>query len=237
MACSGKTAHKQQVTGYKHIGRMLIFAYLLGACTTEPSNPATINVCDGLDPRTFYVINHGLHTGIAVNRKDLADITPFLTTDLGSEEYIEFGWGDERFYQARTVTFGLAIQAMLWPTSAVLHVAGIPETPQSYFSNSEILEISVPQSGYNKLLVYIVETFERTIDGNLVRLGPGLYGNSYFYRANGSFHTFNTCNTWVAKSIEASGFPITSRGIIRAENLLSLLRRGIDTDMNCFSIR
>ncbi len=214
---------------------MILFASILAACAPQLVNSPTINECEEL--RTFYVINHGLHTGIAVNRKDLIDIVPALETDLDNGEYIEVGWGDERFYQARTVTPGLAIQAMLWPTSAVLHIVGIPDTPQRYFSGNEILELSVPQSGYERLLAYIAETFERTANGHITRLGPGLYGNSYFYRATGSFHTFNTCNTWVAKSIEITGYPITSDGIVRAENLLSQLRRGIDRDMQCFSIR
>lgn len=216
-------------------GCMLIFASLLAACTAGLVNSTTINECEEL--RTFYIINHGIHTGIAVKRKDLTNIVSALENDLDSAEYIEVGWGDERFYQARTATLGLAIQAMLWPTSAVLHVVGIPDTPQRYFPGNEILEISVPQPGYEKLLAYIADTFERTDDGQTTRLGPGLYGNSHFYRAKGDFHAFNTCNTWVAESIETSGYPITSQGIIRAENLLSRLRRDIDMDMKCFSVR
>lgn len=218
-------------------GCMLIFAFLLSACAAGPINPATVNACEEPELRTFFIINHGLHTGIAVKRKDLTNIVSALENDLDSAEYIEVGWGDERFYQARTATLGLAIQAMLWPTSAVLHVVGIPDTPQRYFPGNEILEISVPQPGYEKLLAYIADTFERTDNNHITRLGPGLYGNSHFYRAKGDFHAFNTCNTWVAESIETSGYPITSQGIIRAENLLSRLRRDIDMDMKCFSVR
>jgi len=226
---------KQQAAWHVRAGCMLIFASLLCACTTEPLNSPMINECEEL--RTFYVINHGLHTGIAVKRKDLTNILPSLENDLDDGKYVEVGWGDERFYQARTVTPGLVIQAMLWPTSAVLHLVGIPDTPQRYFPGNEILEISVPQPGYEKLLAYVAETFERTEDDHITRLGHGLYGNSHFYRAKGVFHTFNTCNTWVAKSIEISGYPITSRGIVRADNLLSRLRRDIDTDMKCFFVR
>jgi len=216
---------------------MILFASFLGACVASPINSEIIDECEALESGTFYIVNHGLHTGIAVKRTDLTEIVPSLENDLQSGEYLEVGWGDERFYQAQTVTPGMAIQAMLWPTESVLHVVGIPDTPQRYFPKNEILEISVHQPGYEKLLGYIADTFDRTSDGHITRLGPGLYGNSHFYRATGSFHTFNTCNTWVAKVIETSGYPITSDGIIRAENLLSQLRRGVDSGMKCFSVR
>ena len=216
---------------------MVLLTSLLAACVANPINSAVNNECSEPEHETFYIVNHGLHTGIAVNRKYLTDFIPSLKNDLESGDYVEIGWGDERFYQARTVTPALAIQAMLWPTASVLHVVSIPESPQRYFPKTEILEISVPRSGYERMLAYIAETFELTNDGHIIRLGPGLYRNSYFYRATGAFHAFNTCNTWVARAIETTGYPISSDGIVRAESLLSRLRQGINTKMRCYSVR
>lgn len=216
---------------------VFLFVSLLGACAANPINSETSDECKVQESRAFYIVNHGLHTGIVVKRNDLLDVVPSLTTDWDSGEYLEIGWGDEQFYQAPNATAGLAIQAMLWPTGSVLHMVGIPETPHRFFPKIEILEISVPQSGYKKLLEYIAKTFEQTSDDNITRLGPGLYGNSHFYKATGSFHTFNTCNTWVAEAIETTGYPISSKGVIRAESLLSQLRRDIDSGNKCFSVR
>jgi uncharacterized protein (TIGR02117 family) len=216
---------------------VLLFVSLLGACAANPLNPETNDVCEILESRAFYIVNHGLHTGIVVKRKDLLEVVPSLINDWDSGEYLEVGWGDEKFYRAPNATAGLAIQAMLWPTASVLHLVAILESPQRSFPKLEILEISVPDSGYQKLLEYIADTFERTSDDHITRLGPGLYGNSYFYKATGSFHTFNTCNTWVARAIETTGYPISSDGIIRAESLLSQLRRGVDSGNKCFSVR
>ena len=216
---------------------MVLFISILAACALNPTNSTIINECDEPESKSFYIVNHGLHTGIAVKRHDLAEIVPSLETDMHSGEYLEVGWGDERFYQAPTATAGLAIRAMLWPTASVLHLVAIPESPQRTFPKLEILEISVPGSGYRKLLQYIADTFERTSDDHITRLGPGLYGNSNFYKATGSFHTFNTCNTWVARAIETTGYPMTSEGIVRAESLLSQLRRDVDSGIKCFSVR
>jgi uncharacterized protein (TIGR02117 family) len=216
---------------------MALLASILAACALNPINSTVSNECNERETRVFYIVNHGLHTGIVVKRTDLAAMIPELGRDLDTGEFLEVGWGDEKFYQARTVTPALAIQAMLWPTASVLHLAAIPESPQRTFLKLEILEISVPGSGYQKLLQYIADTFERTPDDQITHLGPGLYGNSHFYKATGSFHTFNTCNTWVAKAIETTGYPISSNGVIRAESLLSQLRRDIDSGNKCFSAR
>jgi hypothetical protein len=102
---------------------------------------------------------------------------------------------------------------------------------------SEVVEVSVPQTGYEKLLAFVAGSFGRTAGNGVIKLGPGLYGNSWFYRAEGDFSTFSTCNTWVAKSIETTGFPISGNTTITAEGLLSQLREGIDADMKCYSVR
>jgi Protein of unknown function (DUF2459). len=215
--------------------RRLIFVFLLGGCAVKPADSPTVIECE--TPRTFYVIGHDWHTGIAVNREDLVNYVLPLENDLGNGDYIEIGWGDEQFYQAKKVTPGLALQAILWPSPTVLHVVEVTDMPQRYFSGNVVMEISVPQTGYEKLLAYISESFARTIDNNITGLGPGLYGESRFYRANGVFHAFNTCNTWVIKAIERTGYPVTNVSAVTAGEVLSQLQRGMDVTMNCYSIR
>lgn len=45
---------------------------------------------------------------------------PDLEKRFGSVPFLEFGWGDKGFYQAETISAGLALQAMFWPTDAVM---------------------------------------------------------------------------------------------------------------------
>lgn len=85
---------------------------------------------------------------------------------------------------------------MPYPTDAVLHVVGIPNRDLgTEFPGSTVVNVAVPASGYERLLDHLVETFTRIPDGGLIPLEPGLYGRSYFYRAQGSFDASNTCNT------------------------------------------
>jgi uncharacterized protein (TIGR02117 family) len=188
--------------------------------------------------KTVYVVNHGLHTGIVVNREDFIALMPMLARNFTIGNYIEIGWGDAKFYQSRDPSIYLAIQAMLWPTESVLHVVAIPGMPHHYFSNGvTIIELSLTQDSYQRLLSYLADTFTYLGDRQIVLLGPGLYGSSYFYRAEGEFHTFNNCNTWVARSLEQSGYPISSRGVVTATSLLSRLRSQgqVEAKSGCFS--
>jgi uncharacterized protein (TIGR02117 family) len=214
---------------------LLLLVFLQASCVAAPAPPPAGLKCE--TTRTVYVISHGWHTGIAVNREDLVAQVPSLEDKSGKGEYLEVGWGDERFYQAKKITAGLALQAILWPTATVLHVVEIAGTPQHYFSKSEVMEITVPLTGYEKLLVYISESFARNSDNNIIVLGVGLYGNSRFYRATGDFHAFNTCNTWVSKAIASTGYPINSAKAVTAEDVLSQLRKGPGNAGNCYSVR
>jgi len=200
-----------------------------------PRDRPTALECDAT--RAFYVVSHGWHTGIVVNRRDLIEVVPPLEDNFSSGEYLEIGWGDERFYQAPTVSLGIVFQAIFWPTPTVLHIVKVPYNPQRYFSKSEVVEVSVPQTGYEKLLAFVAGSFGRTAGNGVIKLGPGLYGNSWFYRAEGDFSAFNTCNTWVAKSIETTGFPISSTTTITADGLLFQLRESMDANLNCISVR
>lgn len=188
--------------------------------------------------KTAYVVNHGLHTGLVVNREDFISALPMLAGDFPVGNYVEIGWGDAKFYQSRETAIYLAIQAMLWPTEAVLHVVAIPGTPDHYFSNGvTIIELSLAMEKYQRLLGHVARTFVFLDAQQIARLGPGLYGKGYFYRAKGEFHTFNTCNTWIARSLEESGYPISSRGVVTARGLLSRLRSHsqVATEAGCFS--
>ncbi len=207
---------------------------LLAGCTATSTEPAAAMKCEA--PRTFYVVSHGWHTGLIVDRRDLIQRVPELKTDFGGVKFLEVGWGDQRFYRAQTVNFSLALWAVLFPTSSVLHIVEVPVSPRHYFSGSEVVEVSVPQTGYGKLLDFVAGSFSRTSSNDVMKLGRGLYGESRFYHAVGRFHAFNTCNTWVAEAIGATGYPI-SKGTITVRGLMSQLGPSSIVETKCYSVR
>ena len=174
--------------------------------------------------KVFQVVKHGWHVGIVVDQEEMASRVPLLGKDFSGAEHLEIGWGDARFYQAAEPSAGLALRAALWPTASVMHIVGFSGDPAYYFSASEIVNICVSGSEYKRMLDFILDSFERRPNGAVIPLGPGLYGTSRFYRAKGSFHLFNTCNTWAARAVAATGTPVSTR-VITAGELFSQLRR------------
>jgi len=182
---------------------ILTLGLLLPGCAPRWIHADATETCPS--PRTLYVVSHGWHTGIVAERNELVKLVPALATDIGAERYVEVGWGEERFYQARETTVGMALRAILQANSSVLQVVPLDSAPRQYFPQSDITEISVDEQGYRAALAFMADTFTRTPAQGVVRLSPSLYGSGWFYRAEGSFHAFNTCNTWAARAIEKAG--------------------------------
>ena len=175
----------------------IVLAALLQACAQQPPCEPT---------RTLYVVSHGWHSGIVVERGDLVSRLPML--GIGKEGYVEVGWGEERFYQARETTLGMKLRATLWPNASVLQVVPFVGPPSRYFVSSTVAEVRTDDAGYAAALEFIAATFKP----DLQRVGPSLYGEGWFYRAEGSFHLFNNCNTWVGSVLERTKNCLRAKG-------------------------
>lgn len=212
---------------------LAVVPLLLAACAAQPEGERT----DGCGPRrTLYVVNHGWHTGIALAAADLAVRLPALAPWLEGAALVEIGWGDEAFYRSSTPGMWLALRALAAPTDSVLHVVRIAEPDlHAHFPGSPVITLTVPEAGYRAMLDHVTAAFTRAPDGVPVELGDGLYGDSRFYRAEGAFHALNTCNTWVARAVAATGWPLRVRGVVTAAGVLEQIRG--TTDARCYAAR
>jgi uncharacterized protein (TIGR02117 family) len=146
--------------------------------------------------------------------------------NFSDKKYIEIGWGDKTFYKASNPSFSMAFDALLKSTSSVIHLYGFNQTIRTTFKKAEIIELDLEEQNYIKLLYFIHKSLKRNADGSGRLEGSGLYGkeNSFFYAANGQFHMFNTCNTWVANAIQSAGIEINSYNIVTSDSLMDAVR-------------
>ena len=103
----------------------------------------------------------------------------------------------------------LALRALFRPGNpSVLHVVGVKNDPRAMFANSEVVRVGLSDAGFARVADMLDSTFARR-NGSLMpeELGPGVYGTSLFFRANGAFHLFNVCNHWIARVLAAAGIP------------------------------
>ncbi|MFZ0255681.1 MAG: DUF2459 domain-containing protein [Gammaproteobacteria bacterium] len=170
--------------------------------------------------RTIYVLSHGWHTGIALRYADIpAQLWP-EKSDFVGRAYLEVGWGDEAFYRAPKVTLGMALRAALMPTQSVLHVVGFDRSVSEYFVNSDIVALRVSVQGAVDLVRFIHTSLVRPHGQRAQPLGPGLYGESWFYPAKGRYSVFYNCNHWVAEGLRRAGVPMNVDTAMTAGNVI-----------------
>jgi uncharacterized protein (TIGR02117 family) len=157
---------------------------------------------------TVHLVNIGWHTGIAMRRADIdPDLIPEIA-DLPDAGWIEFGWGDAAFYRDPDPALATYFSAAFTETPAVMHLAGLPVPPDRYFPKAEIIDVPLDAVSIRKLLTHISASFARARGERLHPLEQGLYRQSWFYDARGTFTLSNTCNTWVAQAFAAAGLDI-----------------------------
>lgn len=212
---------------------MVIFL-CLQACSTLPDAIIHSAENNNTAPQThnsstdnsnkIYVASHGWHTGFIIAAKASESMLPFLQQRFSDSLYYEFGWGDKGFYQAKEITSGLTVQAILWPSESVMHVVAVPMHPRRYFANSEVIELNISDTDLHNLLLFIRSSFHRDKRQQVVTITNGLYGNSQFYQGVGDYHLFNTCNKWVAKGLQSAGYDLSATFKLTAKSVMSYLK-------------
>jgi len=193
----------------KSLLTLTFLAILISGCSTAPE-VIKLNQSKNYDPEIHcvYILSHGWHTGITVYAEDLNRKIGDLSKRFPKAIYYEIGWGDADFYQAEEVTTKLTLQAMFASTGTVVHVAGLKNSPEEFFSGSEMIRINLDRNDYEGMLEFIKSSFFIDKSGYPVRLKTGVYGDSQFYQGSGRYHAFNTCNTWTAKALASAGLDI-----------------------------
>ena len=172
-----------------------------------------------------YVVNHGWHTGFVVPASGIHQAMPELKKRFENAPYIEFGWGDNEFYQAKEITSGVTLKAIFLPTDSVVHAVAVTRKADKYFKNSELEKFCLKDSELKSLVEFISNSFYRDESGNILKLNHGIYGDSQFYKAKGDFHIFNTCNKWTAKGFESAGMNISTTFKLTAGSIMNYLSR------------
>lgn len=179
---------------------------------------AALFIAAPLHAATLYVINHGWHTGLAIRRGDIPDGLWPEHRQAPPGEYLEVGWGQREFYQTRDPSLLQALGAALWPQPSVLHLVGFNGQVTAKFSNSEVIGLPLDAPAMAQIVRYISDAYERDADGNVKRMGQGLYGDSRFFAGRENFHLFRTCNVWTARALRLAGCPVGAG--ITADNVM-----------------
>jgi uncharacterized protein (TIGR02117 family) len=178
----------------------------------------------GVPSETIFVASNGWHSTIFVSRSALTAADLPEIADFPDAVYIGFGWGDAEYFPRRDPGVLTLLSAALLPTPSVIHVTGLRINPRNAYPHDEVVSLKVSREDLRNLRQFLSGSFDR---GGLSRgrvVAPGLNPQSLFYNAKGEFHLFNTCNSWTARGLSASGVAIEPQGLVRAEDIMAELR-------------
>lgn len=176
--------------------------------------------------KLVHLVNIGWHTGVAVRATDIDPALIPEIADLPGAEWIEFGWGDAAFYRDPEPAIATYFSAAFVETPAVMHLVGMPMAPGRYFPSAEIVDVPLAPEAFDGLIDFVAASFARSAGERLAPLGPGLYPQSRFYDARGTFSLSNTCNTWVARAFAAAGLAIDA-DLRRASTVTARVRAAV----------
>lgn len=154
-------------------------------------------------------MRQGLHTGFVLPASTVQIQLPEVFESFAGSPYIEFGWGDMDYYQSEVVTFAMTVKAVFWPTRSVMRAVAIPERPDIHFTDNEMATLCLDPEQYSLLIAFILQSFSRGDEGHIIETMESEDGNSRFYKAEGVYYLWNTCNNWTAKGLKSTGWKIS----------------------------
>ena len=154
--------------------------------------------------KSIFLTTNGVHLDIVIPINDVDSLLLLGLKYTTDDQYLSFGWGDENFYINTPtwgdLTFSVAFEAMLLNSKTLMHVTRYKKERLNW------IEIKVNEFELNKLNSYIQNTFKTKQDGmKIILKNSGYSRNDEFYKAEGSYTCFNTCNTWVNSAFKESG--------------------------------
>ena len=197
---------------------------LFSGCSSKPHVFNYAEKFTGQGNNKVFIVSHGWHTGFVVDAQKIQQKIPQLKKRFEEASYIEFGWGDKGFYQAKEITSGLTLRAIFWPTESVVHSVAVPQNVYEYFANSEVEVLCMNDSELSSLISFIDGSFYRDHNGNIVELKNGIYGDSQFYKGVGDYYLMNTCNKWTAKGLKSAGMDISPTFKLTSDSVMNYVR-------------
>lgn len=210
MASSSKIARALRFAGrwakriFTWIGWILLAYLAILLIGLVPTNNAFQPTQDGV---TIFIVSNAVHADVivpanneSINWHDEFDDSDFRA-DRSQTTHVAIGWGDRGFF-LETPTWddlklSTAANALLIPSESCLHVSLVrPE----YFPTKS--SVTVSQEQYAQLVAFIKDSFRRDKNGRATVIANQAYtDNDAFYKAKGSYHILNTCNSWVGRAL------------------------------------
>lgn len=180
----------------------LAAAWLLGNWTVNAQN-------NGSDVE-LYLVSNGVHVDLVVPLvyRDIDWRETFSPADTRSgaaaARFAAIGWGERNFYlhtpswsDLRATT---ALRALSGANRTLMHVSFYREVPEQ----GRTVRLRAGTEQYRRLAEAVRRDFAGSGRAKPLQ-GIHYHDNDAFYEANGRYHAFFTCNSWVNRRLKEAG--------------------------------
>jgi uncharacterized protein (TIGR02117 family) len=194
---------------------LILYAITIVSTSGQNTNPVSD---ESVDSRiTIYLVSRGYHTGI------LVPVQPAVSTIKVLQKYTcgyaEFGWGEAHYYQSTNPGCSDTLGALFMPNRSVIRLEILQSGPGYSLSRSNFaIKFTLSESQFRSMCMFIENSFtEKKQEPVIESTEKG--GAVTYYSSIHTYHLFNTCNTWAAKTLASGGIEIDPTGIISAYQL------------------
>lgn len=196
----------------RRIRKGFVYAFLLYvgvlAIGLIPVNNDFLPSRDGV---RIYLVSNAVHADLILPvRTEVVDWTSTFSKtrflgDVSAQTHVALGWGDKGFYlETQTwddLKVSTAANALFLPSTSCMHVDFI--RPEDY---TDKVAITISPEQYAKLVSFIQESFALDSEGKIQQIEGYAYSmTDAFFEARGSYHLFNTCNSWIGRALKQAG--------------------------------
>jgi hypothetical protein len=172
---------------------------------------------------TIYVLDHEWHTEISVPTALITGgLTRFRSIFPGAA-YLSFGFG-ERLYFQKAQTGAVDMVSAIFPGPGTVLTTALGGPPSAMYTDVEMVPIRVTQAELDRLADFLWDSFEKTPNDALVRLGDGKFEGYVFYGAAPTYSGFYTCNTWTMEGLDKAGLKAGAPGVLFAYQVMETAR-------------
>jgi hypothetical protein len=190
----------------------------LAACSAFPgptvSDGRPLTASAGL----VYVIRRGWHVDIGFPLADLRPPLNEVAAGLPDTRFVLFGFGDRRY-----LIHGANMIAALWPGAGVLLVSGMSGNLSGTFGQENVVSVALDATQMSALQTFVLNSLAM-LSERIAPLASGPYPQSAYFDSVDRYSGVHTCNTWAAQALQATGLPVSSRGVVFAWQLWHQLR-------------
>ena len=194
-------------------------------CTGRENTESLINPNSQSDIHSIYIVNNYMHTGIIIPVENESIHVISSLKYFRDYNFIDIGWGEEKFYQDPNNNICMGARAILLPNTSVIRIEGCSAAMENFILWSDFtVRLSLTTEQYMKLLDFIGKSFIKGSDDESVITSSRHSGEIIFFKSVYRYHLFNTCNTWVAKALQKAGLDVSPTFIITARQFYNKIK-------------